>query len=821
MLVRRTLAPAHVAAIALSAGVLFLGGTWLGPSTGVLAPGVAAAQTSPPPVSVYPSPGTRYNLPGTQIAFRGIPAGQIGSVTVTGSVTGSHPGRIEADSDGDGGSFLPNAPFAPGEVVTVTTGLNIVDGTNGTFTFTIEHPSRPIKPMPLLLVKAASGGLQYFRSRPDLSPPSVVVTKNSAPASQGDIFVAPQYGPTQNGPMILDPQGHLLWFLPFPVSRNMLVTDFRVQTLGTQPVLTWWQGTTNNGSGEGEGVIWNNDYQQIAVVHAANGLQMDLHEFLITPQGQAYVIAASPVSLPGVPHKPVMDSVVQEIDIKTGLVLFEWHALDHIPLSDSYVTPSSPGFVFDPYHANSVGVEPDGNLVVSLRDTSAVYEIDRSTGQVLWSLGGKASSFKMGPGTTTAFQHDAVVQPNGTVTIFDDGAGPPTVHPYSRGIDVSLNTKLMTASLVKQYTHSPELSANFEGNLQTLSGGDVFLGWGQQPYFSEDNAAGQEIFDAHFGEPTGTYRAYRFPWSAQPSTLPAIAVGPGSAGTTDVFASWNGATDVASWQVLAGPSARALTPVARESRSNFETTIAAASQAPLFAVQALGSSGHVLSTSSPSAAPPHVALYGRSVFVSHASTGAIPATCFAKQNCHISTTVSAGSTVIATTGPELVPAGGGGNLYFTLSATGRKLLDRARGNRLAVEVAAKDSSGLSTTSNVDLISFGTSGTGPRRSISQPPTLRFASTSDFVSSTGTGGILAGCFASAPCPVTTTVSVGSTVIATTKPEVLGEGSLGYLIFSLTPAGQSLLAHAPGNQLAATVKLASGSATATASLALVRFR
>ena len=214
--------------------------------------------------------------------------------------------------------------------------------------------------------------------------------------------------------MILDPNGNLVWFQPLP--PNQLATDFRVQQLGDQPVLTWWQGYTNNGSGRGEGVIYNSSYQQIATVQAGNGLQgMDLHEFLVTPQGDAYVVGVSPIRY-GTLKKPLMDAVVQEIDIKTGLVLFEWHAIDHVPITASYFNTNSPGFVYDPYHLNSIALDTDGNLIVSMRNTWAVYKINRSTGAVMWTLGSNQNTFKRGAGVSTAFQHDAVVQPDGSLT---------------------------------------------------------------------------------------------------------------------------------------------------------------------------------------------------------------------------------------------------------------------------------------------------------------------------------------------------------------------------------------------------------------------
>jgi hypothetical protein len=780
--------------------------------------GATAATAATVPVSVYPSPGTKYNLPRTQITFRGIAPDDIGAVTVVGSATGAHAGRIAADSDNKGGSFLPAKPFQAGETVTVTSALNIVGGRSGKFSFAIAHPSRPIQPMPLPVVPAGSNGLQHFRSRPDLLPPSVTISKNSAPASEGDTFVAPQFGPTQNGPMILDPQGNVLWFLPFSVSRRLLITDFRVQTYQHQPVLTWFQGFTNHGSGIGEGVIWDRNYKQIAVVQAGNGLQMDLHEFFITSGSNAWIISVSPVSLPSVPHKPVMDSVVQEIDIKTGLVMFEWHALDHVPLGDSNFTVKSQGFVFDPYHANSITFAGN-NPVVSLRDTSAVYDVDRSTGKVVWTLGGKHPSFKMGSGTPTAFQHAAMLQPDGTLTIFDDGAGPPAVHRFSRGIRVSLSGS--TASLVREYDHSPQISAQFEGNLQQLSGGNVFLGWGQQPYFSEDNSAGQQIFDAHFTVPTGSYRAYRFAWNAQPPTSPAVAVSPGPDGSTSVYASWNGATNVAAWRVLAGPAPQSLGAVGGANRAGFETGIAVHNGSPYFAVQALSSSGAVLGSSPAKATPAHLAIYGRSVFVSGTGTGGVPAGCFADHPCSVTTTITAGRTVIATTGKEAIGAGAGTVLYFTLTSAGRSLLAHAHGHRLGVTVTLRDASGTSAASGMTAVPFTTSGAGPKRAATDAQSLKFVGLTDFVSSaSGVGGILAGCSSSAPCHVTTKITSGTTTIATTGSEFIGSGELGYLSFTLTAAGRSMLAHAPGNQLPAQVTLSGGTTTATASLALVGF-
>jgi hypothetical protein len=780
---------------------------------------VPAALAQPPAVSVYPLPNTSSSLPGTQITFRGIPAGQIGSVQVVGSSTGAHSGTIQADSDGQGGSFIPSQPFAPGETVTVSTGLNVVGGSNGSFHFTVITPFGTINPMKLTMVPAGSNGVQHFLTRTDLKPASITVNRRSTATYNGDIFVTPQFGPLQNGPMILDPSGRMIWFQPLPA--NELATDFRVQQLGSQPVLTWWQGFTNNGSGRGEGVIYNSSYQQIATVQASNGLQgMDLHEFLVTPQGDAYIVGVSPVHYASL-KKPLMDAVVQEIDIKTGLVLFEWHALDHIPLSQSFFKSNAKGFVYDPYHLNSISLDPVGNLFVSMRNTWAVYKINKSTGAVMWTLGSNQSTFKRGAGASTAFQHDAVRQPDGSITMFDDGGGPPTVRA-GRAVRVSLNTTKDTASLVRQYTHSPALRTNFEGNTQVLPNGDVFVGWGQQPYFTEFTSSGKEIFDARFTSNTSSYRAYRMSWTGQPNTAPNIAAAPNNDGTSEVWASWNGATTVSSWRVLAGPSAGSLTPLMTARKGGFETGMSANTGMPAFEVQALGSQGQVLATSGAASVGPHIGIAGRSAFVSSSSgTGGLPAVCFNSSTCHISVTITDGRTVIAHTGSEQIPAEGGGIIYFTLSGKGRSLLAHARNHRLLVHMTGQDVSKLSFSRYITLVPFSTSGAAPARTASQSPSLQIVGLTDFVSPNGVGGILAECLASTPCHTKTTVTVGKTVVASTGSELLGARSVGYLIFSLTSAGRSMLEHAHGNQLGASVTISDGPSTAHGQVALVRFR
>ncbi|MGI9184143.1 MAG: arylsulfotransferase family protein [Solirubrobacteraceae bacterium] len=552
-------------------------------------------------VDVFPVPGAQVAAPGSQITFRGIPAGSLGTIVVTGSRSGNHSGQIRADSDGRGGSFIPSAQFTAGERVTVSTGLNVVGGSGGRFHFTVATPAPPIPgaaPKPAPRVR---GDILRLATRRDLIPATVRVTKLPSHAGSGDLFVAPQNGPFQQGPMILGPYGGLVWFQPVP--KGLSATDFRVQAYRGRPVLTWWQGVVSHGgTGTGQDEIYDRFYRPVATVRAGNGLNSDLHEFEITPQSTALVTAYYAVyrnirSGKKTSRRLILDSVVQEIDIPTGLVLYQWDSLDHVPVTDSrQPAPKNPGHPWDYFHLNSIQRDRDGNLVISSRDAWAGYKISHQTGRIMWELGGKHSSFRMGANTTFAFQHDIRMRAHDRVTIFDDGAGPPAVEKQSRALTLRLDFKHKTATVAAQAVHHPGLLAFYEGNLQTEPGGNELVGWGQQPYLTEFNSHGQTVFDARFVGPNSSYRAYRFRWGGTPASPPAIAART-SRGRTTVFASWNGSTSLARWRVLAGASPTTLKAVGSAGRGDFETTIRLRAPAKYVAAQALDGRGRALGTS--------------------------------------------------------------------------------------------------------------------------------------------------------------------------------------------------------------------------------
>jgi hypothetical protein len=446
--------------------------------------------------------------------------------------------------------------------------------------------------------------VQHFRSRPDLQPPVVSILHAAQATAPGYVFLAPKREAVQPGPMIIDDNGQVVWFDSLPTSG---VTDFKLQRYNGKPVLTWWQGTVSmRGVGLAGGYhILDSSYRLLKIVRAGNRLTGDIHEFKLLPGGKALFtiyrkLTADLSELGGPSDGFVLEGVVQELSIATGRVLFEWHSLPEVTLSESYLpVPEKEGTSKDPYdyfHINSADLDSDGNILISARHTSAIYKVNRRTRKVTWRLGGKQSDFTFGPGARFAWQHDAHRRPDGTLTLFDNAAQAPTKGVQSRALRLRVDTRTHRATLVRAYRHRPSLLSPSQGNAQFLPNGHVFVGWGQNPYFTEYSAAGRVLLDGSFGnaaENIDSYRAFRFPWVGTPKTKPAAVVKrPG--GVHTVYVSWNGATQVGSWEVLGGPDARHLVPVARAAKEGFETAIPLRTFAKTLAVVARDAEGAVL-----------------------------------------------------------------------------------------------------------------------------------------------------------------------------------------------------------------------------------
>ena len=389
----------------------------------------------------------------------------------------------------------------------------------------------------------------------------------------------------------------------------MVANNLSLQSYEGKPALAWWQGrVTNTGATEtGEDVVVNQHYQRIASLRGTGGWVLTLHEFDISGE-DAWVTANRnmPMNLSkygGAYNGALVDSAVQEYNLRTGRLLRSWDALEHIPLSESQASLPTNGFPWDAYHVNAIDLTGDGRFLVSMRDTWAAYLVDIETGHIEWTLGGRDSSVRFGPGASFAWQHDVSLGPGSTVSLFDDHCcqltgGGTYVSPTapSRGLVLKLDEQTHTATLAAQYSLGSEVDADYMGDTEPLAGGGAFVGWGSEPYFSEYSRSGKLLLEGELPGPDLTYRATLEPWVGQPLTPPAGAAR-ASAGGTTVYASWNGATEVASWRVLAGSSPSSQVVVTTAAKAGFETEIGVPAGNQSFEVEALDAAGRVLGTS--------------------------------------------------------------------------------------------------------------------------------------------------------------------------------------------------------------------------------
>lgn len=469
-------------------------------------------------------------------------------------------------------------------------------------------------------------GAWSFVSAPNLHPPIFGVTQKTqfSKLAPGYFMVAnfknlgakqPLTG--QSGPLILDHNLQPVWF--DPIGTSALAANLQVQRYNGKPALSWWQGvvTAAGVTTSGEDVVVDQHYRHIATLKGADGWVISQHEMLISGQN-AWVTAYKNVPMNLTPYGGsakgvVLDSAVQEYNLATGQLLYTWDALNpggtpNVSLSQSK-QKAFPGVPWDAYHINSIQLAGGETFLVSLRNTWSAYLVNRLTNGIEWTLSGdpKLSTFALPKNARFEWQHDVALHNGNVVSVFDDAccgfdsitsksvkfgkaSGP------SRGLVIKLNMTNHTGSFVAQYVRAKNFNAYFLGNAQLLPNGNVSLGWGSTPFFSEDSSKGKVLLDAFWPVPDVNYRTYVENWVGIPFFPPSGAVR-NNAGKATVYASWDGDTQVVGWRVLAGTSAQSLKTVATKAKSGFETTIPLSSTYKAYKVQALGPKSKVLGTS--------------------------------------------------------------------------------------------------------------------------------------------------------------------------------------------------------------------------------
>ncbi|HTW10264.1 MAG TPA: arylsulfotransferase family protein [Acidimicrobiales bacterium] len=449
--------------------------------------------------------------------------------------------------------------------------------------------------------------VNHFFSRPDLHPPRVTAARAASSFTIGGstgrfLLLTPKRSPGaaaggQSGLMVLDGDVRMRWFLPTENSPF----DLQCQLYQGKQVLTWWQGEVTTGFGQGEAVLADMSFNEIARFSAVDGLSPDLHELNLTPEGSALITSyhteAADLSSVGGPSKGyVLASTAVEVDVASGKLLWRWESLDHVPISATYQkfsggTEQAP---FDYFHINSIAVAPDGDLLISSRNTWCVYKVSRTTGEVLWRLNGKDSDFAMGEGTHFYWQHHVRPHGNGVLSIFDDGAAP-AEETLSRGLVLNLDETAMTCTLGRSTSH-PGVLAVAEGSVQLLKDGGMLVGFGAEPYFSRFSAQGELLVDGRLPDDVTSYRAFVADFATVPEGKPAVAIG-SSGGSHVLYVSWNGSTEVMAWRVFAGTASTSLSSDVTADWAEFETAVTTHSAGPYFQVAALDSGGRELGRS--------------------------------------------------------------------------------------------------------------------------------------------------------------------------------------------------------------------------------
>jgi hypothetical protein len=431
--------------------------------------------------------------------------------------------------------------------------------------------------------------VQRFHTHPELgSVRYCLAHRAEASTASGNLFLAlwRSHG-SPNALMILTRDGRLVWYR----RESAGVRDLKVVDYQGRRMLAYFHWDNRAYS------LLDEHYQEVARIRTVR-LYTDMHELQLTGHGTAYIGSYHNVRL-----RPsgewIRDYTLQEVDVRTHKVLFEWEASDHVRLSDSYELRPRNGKPWDFFHGNSI--EPptrrDPTVIVSARNTSAVYGIDRRTGRVRWILGGKRDQFglRRHPGWLFCGQHDAR-RIRGGITLFDNGTVPGCPTHAARAVRYRLNYARRRASLVQRVPSSAVEGFGYYpwglGSARRLPGGHMLVSWGSIPRVTELTSGGRVVFDLRLR--SNTYRAVRATWYGQPTDAPAVAARHRSRGT-DVWASWNGATNVHYWRVMAGSAPDQLRPTHPRVRwANFETTIHLPTRPAYVAVRALDADGRTI-----------------------------------------------------------------------------------------------------------------------------------------------------------------------------------------------------------------------------------
>ncbi|KAI1622011.1 ASST-domain-containing protein [Exophiala viscosa] len=436
--------------------------------------------------------------------------------------------------------------------------------------------------------------LHRYVTRPEIRPPRLgILHSEPERLTPGYWFVAPYVGirggdrdarfiPFQIGPHIYRSDGELVWS-GAEIVNNRNTFDFRVQSVSGKPALTYIMapGNERDKDRQSYGVILDSSYRPWKKVKMQeNGWIWNLHEFFIYNETTSISVMeegkmadVSSFNLPQ-PEGPIWQYGFHETDVNTKKTTYQWRPLKHnVTTAESMIKPPNgwlaggPGWQnphWDCYHINSIDKNAEGDFLVSMRYTSTIYKLSGKHGSVIWRLGGKHSDFKQD--FRFSSQHFArFYSQNGNETIIsflDNGSDEENRQPQTAKTSsiklVSLidDGKTKKATLLKHFDRPDGKLTRLRGSAQALPNGGFAAGWSESGYISEFAPDGHTVFEARFTtDRFNTYRAYKFEFVGSPKEAPVLKTFALSNGNDDVLAnmstsfyvSWNGATEVHSW----------------------------------------------------------------------------------------------------------------------------------------------------------------------------------------------------------------------------------------------------------------------------------
>lgn len=433
------------------------------------------------------------------------------SITVRGAISGPHEGRWTIADDGETFLFRPRIPFAPSEVVTVDVDTKVAGYPPHSFTFTVSP--KPVGWAPNLgesLDSCSDTPVSHLGEQLPHSPKGPVVWPADLPTMTVTILDNPDDGyvflttrRTPGNPRV--PPYNLI------VDNNATPIFFE-QIRGS--VFRPWPGDVLTYNASDLVPILDNTYTRVGEY---NVFRMDGHDFRLLPNGHALVFLRDPQPVDmslhvegGDPNAVVTGCIVHEIDASSNIV-FEWRSWDHYEITDCVIDLTTP--TVDLVHCNTIEQDTDGNIMIIALNLLEITKINRQTGDIMWRLGqGFKNEFTIvGEPEFGWGHHDLRRLPNGNITIYNNRT---YTTQEARAVEYSLDEVNKVATMVWEFRNSPGIAGGPWGGVQRLPNGNTMISWGATGLITEVRPDGTKAFEMQLAAGQGTYRAYRFPWSA-------------------------------------------------------------------------------------------------------------------------------------------------------------------------------------------------------------------------------------------------------------------------------------------------------------------